>query len=341
MKKSIIYFVILVFSISLISCFPDIDEEPVEVNVEEESTFESSYNIYTNSTFYKINETYSELILNHKIGGWDLAFQSALEGDFVLINYTVDAKVIKTGTEEFSAVDKEMFNELYNSDDWKFNSPSFSNVKDSLALKDWESKEVYLVNRGGVVPPEESIYKIQFVSKTATSYTFKYANVGSSEVIEKTVGKDANYVNQYFSFETDDIVNFEPQIDNWDFFFTPYSGWYETNTPGLYLPYYLKGVMINNEGGVRVAKIDDENIAYEDIDLVFAQTQSFTDFKGVIGSTWKKIPDDVNPVYYMDTAKKYIVKSIEGKYFKLRFLDYYSTENAEVGFPSFEILLLE
>ncbi|MEN8194244.1 MAG: HmuY family protein [Bacteroidota bacterium] len=339
MKKTIIYYTLLVFSMSLISCFPDIDNEMMEAPYQER--FESPYSIYGNSTFYKIHENITELVVNHKIGGWDLAFQSALEGDFVLLNYTTSAEAIKTGTQDFSAIDKNTVNQLFNSDDWKFNDPSFSNAKDSLALKDWESKEVYLINRGGAFPAEESYYKIQFVSKTASSYTFKYAHIESSDGIETTIDRSSVYVNQYFSFETGENSNFEPQINNWDFFFTPYMGWYETNEPGVYSPYYLTGVMINNEGGVRVSEIDDENIAYEDITLTDAQALTYTDFKGVIGSRWKKIPDTENPIYNMDTAKKYIIKLSDGNYYKLRFLDFYNSESGEQGYTSFEILLLE
>ena len=98
--------------------------------------------------------------------------------------------------------------------------------------------------------------------------------------------------------------------------------------------------MINNEGGVRVAKIDDENIVYEDISLSDAQAMDYTDFKGVIGSNWKKIPTTENPVYEMDTDKKYIFKLNDGNYYKMRFLDYYSSDTGEQGFTSFEMLLL-
>ena len=338
MKRSIVYLAALFVSVFLTSCFQDIDNEAMELPYQER--FESPFNISGNATFYKIHENITELVENHKIGGWDLAFQSAKAGDFVLINYTTSAQVIKTGTEIFSEVDKSLADKLFNSDQWKFNDPSFSNVKDSLALKDWENKEVYILNRGAAFPAEESFYKIQFVSKTETSYTFKYAHIESAEAIEKTVERSPVYVNQYFSFETGELASFEPIIDNWHFFFSPYIGWYETLTAGVYSPYNVKGVMINNEGGVRVAKIDDENIVYEDISLSDAQAMEFTDFKGVIGSNWKKIPTTENPVYEMDTDKKYIFKLNDGNYYKMRFLDYYSSDTGEQGFTSFEMLLL-
>lgn len=338
MKKSIIYLAVLFVTVSLSSCFPDIDTDPMEPTFQEK--FESPFSISGNSTFYKIHENTTELILNSKIGTWDLAFQSALDGDFVLINYTTSAEAIKTGTQNFAEVDKDMADDLYTSDDWEFNDPSFSNVKDSLALKDWESKEVYLINRGSAFPSEDSFYKIQFISKTPTSYTFRYAHVESSGEIEKTIERSSTYANKYFSFKTDDTEIFEPSIYNWDFFFTPYIGWYETLTVGVYSPYNLTGVMINNEGGVRVSKIDDENVIYEDITLNDAKALAYTDFKGIIGSSWKKIPSTENPVYEMDTDKKYIFKLNDGNYYKLRFLDFYNTEG-EKGYTSFEILLLE
>jgi hypothetical protein len=146
--------------------------------------------------------------------------------------------------------------------------------------------------------------------------------------------------NVYYSFETDAVVTHEPLLNEWDFYFAPYFGWFETLTPGVYSPYNVTGVMINNEGGVQVAQVFDGAIEYEGINLAMAESLAYTDWKGSIGSTWKKIPSTENPIYTMDTDKKYVLKLSDGNYYKMRFLDFYNAE-AEKGYPSFEINLIQ
>jgi len=338
MKKAILYFSILSLTISLSSCFPEIDTIAQERTIEE--VFTSQYSIYSNVTFYKIYENTTVEVGNETIGKWDLAFQSAFEGDNVLINYNTSARAIKTDIYDFSEVDKGTAEDLLNSDEWKFNDPGYSNVKDSIPLKDWENKEVYLVYRGYTSRPEEAYYKIQFMSKTEDTYTFRYAHVESTEEIEKTIKRTEGLVNVYFSFDENALVEHEPNIKEWDFYLAPYSGWFETLTAGVYAAYDLTGVMINNEGGARIAQVFDDDIKYENIDLAMAQNLDYTDWKGVIGSTWKLIPSTENPVYLMDTSKKYVFKLYDGNYYKLRFLDFYNLEG-EKGYTSFEINIIQ
>lgn len=338
MKNVIQLFSVLALLGLATSCFQEIDTEPIEKTTEE--VFISPYSIYRNVTFYKIYENITVETSNESLGQWDLAFQSAMEGDIVLVNYTVSARAIKTGTSVFSEVDKNTVNELYNSDDWEFNDPAYSNVMDSTALEDWESQEVYLVYRGSTSLSEEAYYKIQFVSKTPESYTFKYAHVESTEEPEITINRTQGLANVYFSFELNNTVIHEPNILEWDFYFAPYYGWFETLTAGVYSPYNVTGVMINNEGGVLACQVFDEDILYEDIDIIMAEGLTYSNWKGSIGSTWKKIPSIDNPVYTMDINKKYVLKLNDGNYYKMRFLDFYSAEK-EKGYPSFEINLIQ
>lgn len=319
------------------SCFQEIDTVAIEKTVE--NNFTSQFSIYSNVTFYKIYENTTQEVVNRKLGLWDLAFQSAKEGDNVLVNYTISGRAIKTGTSDFSQVDKTTVEELFDSEDWKFNDPAYSNIKDSIALKDWENKEVYLVYRGNTFSPENAYYKLQFLSKTTESYTFQYSHVESTTAIEKTIKRTQSLANVYYSFDIGDTVEHEPNMNEWDFYFTPYNGWFETLTAGVFAPYNLTGVMINNENGVQVAQVFDELIAYEDINLTLAENSDFTSWKGAIGSTWKKIPSTENPIYAMDTTKKYILKLANGDYYKLRFIDFYD-ETGEKGYTSFEIQIL-
>ena len=259
MKSLLARFLILILiGVGLVSCFQEIDTVPLEKSTK--VVFTSSHSIYNSITFFKIYENITAEVSSEPLGTWDLAFQSAEEGDIVLVNYTVSARAIKTGTNDFSKVNKNTVNELYNSSKWKFNDPAYSNIKDSTALEEWESGEIYLVYRGSTSLSEEAYYKIQFISKTPDSYTLRYAHVEDAGETVKTITRTQGLVNVYFSFETNELVEYEPLIGEWDFYFAPYFGWFETLTPGVYSPYNVTGVMINNEGGIRVSQVFDENI---------------------------------------------------------------------------------
>ena len=146
MNKVASYIAVILLSIVMLGCFPEIDKVPMEKASETIITAQNS--IYSGVTFFKIYDNITVEVSSQPLGTWDLAFQSEMPGDIVLLNYTVSARTIKTGTSNFSAVDKNTVNELFSADGWMFNDPAYSNNVDSTALKDWEDEEVYLVYRG-------------------------------------------------------------------------------------------------------------------------------------------------------------------------------------------------
>lgn len=330
MKNIIKYIGIVFVGILVTSCFDDVPP------VQSFDVVTSNYDIVKNSTFFKIRENITHEVENRARGTWDLALQSDLAGSQVLINYTTAAKVIDTKISNFADVDENTLNNLLNSDQWKFNDPAYSNIKDSVALHTWVNQNVYILNRGATTPSQNKYYKIQYVSNTANSVTFKFGAINDNTGVENTIVENSSINITTFSFDAEDVVGFQPNTADWDFFLTPYYGWFETLTPGEFAAYTLTGVMVNNESGLTVAPIDDESVVYEDIDLAYAQGLAYTDWKGVIGSTWKKIPAIDNPLYEMDTDKKYIFKHTDGFYYKLRFTSFYNTQG-EQGYPSFEI----
>lgn len=320
----------------LTACFKEIDTVPMERS----PSITMQNKIYDGITFFKITEEYTEETLFQPLGTWDLAFQSSTVGDIVLVNYTSQASAINTGISDFASVNKGTYNSLFTSDQWRFNDPSFSNVADSSAMFGWESGNVFIVQKPGG-SAGNIIYKVQFVSKTTDSYTFKYAQIEETVTREYTISRISEMVNVYFSLANNTDVSYEPVINDWHFYLAPYDSWYETNTPGVFQYYYVTGVMINNEGGVTVAEVNDENIDFDNIDMNFANGLNYSEWKGVIGSRWKLVPNPDNPFYSMDPNRKYIIKLNDGSHFKLRFTDFYNPEINDLeeakGYISFEI----
>ena len=322
---------VLITAFSLSSCFKEIDTEklpPLE-------TFTAQFNIKEMQSYYKIEENEVRLVKFNNPKAWDLGFETGTNGRRIIINYSAQAQIIDTEKEDINEVDENLAVELLNADNWKFDHQNGD--PDSTAIDNWiESGNVFLLYRGAIFQNEVAYYKIFFESVNDNEYVFQYADIHENEIISKTIPKSNLTSFVTFSFTTGEIVELDPGKTEWDLLFTPYYGWYETLTPGYFLPYYMSGVYINYLNGVEVIKIDDYDTAFDSIDYSYVSQYEFSTKQDIIGQDWKLLPDPDNPFYYMDENKKYIVRAVNGNYYKLRFLNYYSNLG-EQGYTTFEI----
>ena len=329
-------------SLSLLSsCFKEIDLEPLPRTIDESFTVE--YSIKKIQSFYRFYENTVVAVDTALPSGWDLAFESAGEGSRVLLGYASSSTVVKSGTNNFNEITQDLILDLIeNSDGWTFDDPSYINTMDSMSLRNWEDGEIYIQSRG---VERNNYYAIQFVSRTGDTYTFKYASAQSLDIVKQvTINRSTGFNYVYFSYAIDDVVQVEPPRKNWDIMCSPYLGWWETSTPGEYAPYTISGILINNEYGVRIARIFDPAIGFEDIGLSYIGEYEFTDMKGAIGSNWKILGSvGSENLYTMDPDKKYIMKKYDYEtdkdmYFKLQIVNY--KLNGEDHYPTIEFKYL-
>jgi hypothetical protein len=323
------------------SCFKEIDTVPIPRTVDK--TFTVQYSIRKIQSFHRFYEN-TVLEVDTAIStGWDLAFESAGEGNRVLIGWSSYATAVKTGKYDFSEISQELILDLIeHSQEWAFDDPSYVNIPDSLTLKDWEDGEVYIQNRG---IENDAYYALQFISRTEDSCTFRYASaLWLDEPRESTVYLNDGFNYVYFSYSRNTTLLVEPLRSTWDIVCTPYRGWWETSTAGVYAPFNLSGILINNEFGVRIAHVFDPQITFGDIDLSFIHQYEFTDMKGAIGSNWKILGAvGSSNLYTMDPDKKYLMKKYDQEtdrvmYFKLQIVDY--KLNGEDHYPTIEFKFL-
>ena len=325
MRKHIFISGIFLMSLLFPSCFKEIDTEPIPRTVEE--TFTVQHSIKRIQSFFRFYPNTVLEIDTALFTSWDLAFESAGQGNRVLLGWASASLAVHTGKYDFDEITQDLILDfIENSDDWTFDDPSYINTLDSVSLRDWEDGEIYIQNRG---IERDNYYAIQFISKTDNSYTFKYASAQSlDQVHEVTVNRSTGFNYVYFSYTTNKMIPVEPPQRDWDIIFTPYRGWWETNTPGEYSPFTQSGILINNEYGVRVARVFDPAIAFEDIDSSSVHEYEFTDMKGAIGSNWKLLGAvGSDNLYTMDPDKKYLMKKYDFEtdqvmYFKLQIVDY-------------------
>lgn len=343
MKK--IHILAVVFLIALLSkgCFKDIDTVPLpQPEVEDYFVVENSIKkIQSFFRFYENTVIEEDTSVNTK---WDLAFESAGVGSRILLGWATFSTTIPSGIFDFSQLNQDLILALIDSSGWVYDDPSFVNTYDSLALTGhWENGEIYIQNRGVT---NDNYYAIQYVAADEDSYTFKYASAQAlDEVHEATIQRSSAFNYVYYSYSTHGKVAVEPDFRLWDILFTPYRGWWETSEPGVYAPFNMSGIMINNEAGVRVAHIFDPDVLFEDLDSASVYLYEFTDKKGAIGADWKVLGDqNSGNIISVNPDKKYLLKkynSESGKimYFKLQIIDY-KNDSGEAHHPTVEFKFL-
>ncbi|MGC4234810.1 MAG: HmuY family protein [Niabella sp.] len=286
------------------------------------------------------------------VNSWDIAFQS--EGGFaVKVNSAKKSLVWNTGQTNFNAVTEP------SSTPGVFKFDDAGNELGGTAVGAWGSngvseKKVYVINLGQD-PPESTTslgYKKLVIEGFANNtYTIKYANLdGTAEkTVQIPVNKNRNYT--YYSFKTDAVVNIEPDKGKWDILISAYTR--RGGSTGITLGV---GALVNTYGGVRVAldnpgsdltPTDDpeapintfpsSNSRYDKITVADYNALVPSDKMLSIGSDWYQIlQPHRNGIYKIYDWKTYIVKDVDGRYFKMKFLAYKGGPNITKGYPTFE-----
>lgn len=290
--------------------------------------------------FYIDLENGEEVAVNNK-NDWDLGFQSGEESYLIYLNTSAFMTAGNTGIKDFDAVSDTL------GLDWKFDKSDGN--PDSTAVGNWVtidgtdtsySSLVYVINRGyNDLGNLRGLKKVQFLSVSANSYTFKYANLDGSNAGSFEVQKQDGVYLSGFSFKNGgEQTYFEPQADSWDVVFTQYTTLLYT-TEGDPYPYLVTGVLINRQN-VEVA-MDSLN-DFNSIDRSIADEETYSTRLDIIGYDWKELVGDVNTgnvSYNIVPNRVYLIKNRNGFVYKLRFVGFYNNQG-DKGYPSFEWQLI-
>src|SRR5690606_29426183 len=141
---------------------------------------------------------------------------------------------------------------------------------DEISLDDAENK-VYLVNLGYEVGTETPVpgsvaiagdargWKKIRVLRSGDSYVLQYANLNDTSHQEVTINKTPGYNATFFSFNTNTVVNVEPEADRWDLNFTVFTNIIEGS--GSYA--FSDGVLHNRKGGFTAYSVNTAQYAYD------------------------------------------------------------------------------
>ncbi|MCB2219935.1 MAG: hypothetical protein KQI35_06025 [Bacteroidetes bacterium] len=330
MRKNLFYIIVLIFILT--SCFKE--DDPMPAFPMQTTTIEMGK--------YYLYQVYFDLASNEKVlvqekNDYDLAFECGDSSWHIQLNTAAFMFAGNTGMKDF-----EMVNDTTGLD-WQFDKSDGD--PDSTAIGQWltfnvndtvYSNHVYVLNRGyDHLGKVRGLKKIKFTKVDSTVYLFEYSDMNNENYNAFEIRKMPGVSYTYFSFnDGGKQLEMEPFTDTWDLLFTQYTTLLFTND-GIPYPYLVTGVL-SNYGHVEMAM--DSLTSYEDIDLNIALSKSFSKAKDFMGYDWKDVQGDVNSgnVYYEIVAgRNYLIRTQEGLYFKLRFINFYSDEG-EKGFPTFQ-----
>jgi len=275
---------------------------------------------YRNQAFFDLG-TNSFVAQNVKTI-WDLGFEASPSGWHVILN---SANVMAV-----ARVENTMFNAVTDTIGltWHWDANTFH--LDSTAIGDWRnSTAIYVVDRGmDYLGLHRGFAKLKLMHVTPTSYTFMLANLNGSNQQQITIEKDTTLNFMAFSIATGTVVEVEPPKNNWDISFTQFTHYFEQEE----MAYLVTGVLLN-PNGVEVAKVFDKEFAQITSDDI--NNYTFTSAINTIGYEWKYYDFDAG-TYLTLPSKNYILKSTEGDYYKLHFIDFYNAQG-DKGTPTFEL----
>ena len=280
---------------------------------------------YTTQLFFNLSN--GEIKANDFMA-WDLGFDCNPNGFIVKINGGKEVQVSNTGNKNFE--DVPSLQEV----EWEYDNPAgewkgtaFGDWYDTINRK--SHGYVYLIDRGQTANPRYK--KLQFTNANQSGFTFLFANLDGSGMHEyfvpKLPGKNYSYIN--FN-NPNEVVDIEPNREEWDILFTRYRHVYYNMTPVT--PYSVTGVILNP---YKVVCAKDSTTGFDNITAATVKNFEFTNRKDVIGFDWKTYDFDLNRY---DVVRKYtyIIKDTKGFYYKLRFIDFYDEQGVK-GAPKFEL----
>ncbi len=309
-------------SISLISC--EMEEIPIDAHlsgniVTQKIELEQDYK---NQVFYNLKN--NSVVSQNIKTDWDLGFIINDNTDYIILNTSTFMQVAEVNTVGFE--DLITINNL----EWSWDHPSGIEYGTEIS-NEAISNNVYIIDRGYLLNGNKRGYKKLMIQEVNNDYyKIRYSNLDNSNDTVVQINKEGQTSFIAYSFDIDDKRSIFPESYEWDLVFTQYTAFFNDTTTPAYL---VTGVMTNYLNNVLVA-LDTIN-DFEQINLSMINNYNFSNKQDEIGYNWKLYDLD-NNLYIINNSLIYIIKDVEGRYFKLQFFDFYN-DIGQKGYPQFKI----
>lgn len=289
-----------------------------------------------------------------KRSSWDLGFSCG--SDFrVILNNTTSAGAKMTTATSLTAVGAAdtigltlAINQMApGADQYVFFDPidgSLTNTVIPAVSATAAENRVVIINRGtgGGIAARPWIKAL--ITRNGNGYTVQYGGIQqTSGFTTVQVTKDADYHFRYVSFDGGNIVSVQPKKAEWDFTW----GYSVYEIPGVGPYNFSDLVSTNSLSGVTVdtriyASATVRNEAYTKFnrDSVNVHLATFSSSRWAIGSSWRVTPAPGVTNAGVRTDRFYVIKDVQGNYYKLKFISFAAEDGGERGKPVFEYALI-
>lgn len=288
---------------------------------------------------------------------WDFGFYSGDEFRVVsngAINKFAVKQLNTTNIDEVQAEDANVTTGNFDPANIAYVDAPYGNISGTaiaeVAANDADNK-VYLVNLGHTISTipgtgtgvaltgDARGWKKIRVLRSGNDYKLQYADIDATTHSEITISKDAAFNFTFFSFDTNGIVQAEPQKEKWDLNITTFTNEVYQGTEFMGTYFYPDFAVTNTKAGTRAYQVLTSEVSYEDYTLANAVSANFETVlakdRRVIGSNWRA----TYPLA-LKTDRFYVIKDVAGNVYKLKFTAMQNTEG-ERGHVSFEYKLLQ
>lgn len=312
------------------------------------------------------NQVYIDLSSGMQTGilrtNWDLAFYSG-DGFRVKLN-GANAMAVKqinsTDLEQNVTIDSGVAvgsqngSVIENGDVSYVDHPDGSINSTIISVAENENdNKVYLVNLGfglsGETPANGEIaplgesrgwMKVRIL-RDAQGYKLQYAEPSSPTYTEVLIAKQNTHNFTFFSFNSNAVVNVEPQIEKWDLNLTTFTDYVDFGNGNV--SYLIPDfAAINNLGGTRAYQvIENASLTYDNFSAINVEALQFASPQAskqtIIGSSWR-----VAEPFGAATVKSdrfYVIRDEASNVYKLRFISL-ANDSGQRGTIKFEYELV-
>ncbi len=282
---------------------------------------------YANDIYYRLSDG---LITSVPRADWDIAFSVSTREAAILTNggsgVTLKTYPAPSGWTWITSIDTAGYYgwDALNNSDTTWTAGAFNMNATIHPNYGWGEYDMVTHNLTGVSlyiikTLSGSVKKIWIEQKLSADqkYTFRYSDLnGSNEHIVniQLAGKDKNFV--YYSLDTNEEIDREPAIDQWDILFTKYID----NS----INYPVTGILQN----IGVSALESTDV--DPLSEVMPTTGYMTNIS-TIGSDWKTI-DMSTYQYGIDETRVFYVKDRNENIYRIRFSSFEGSSTGNVDF---------
>lgn len=276
---------------------------------------------YRNQIWYKLHG--DRIVSTNIKTDWDLQFEAGDKGNHVVLNSAKLMFALNTHKLNMSDVTDTVGFEMNKACDR-------ITTLDSTVLGIFENNStVYLIDLGVDEDGKKlGMRKLQFVENTPTQFRFQHSKIDGSDLQSVSFAKSDNYNFLQFSFAKNQLQsNIEPPKNDYDLVFTQYTHVFENP----YQHYLVAGVLLNRN---KVRAVHVEGKTFDNVSLQDTLKFPLSTLVNAIGYNWKYY-NFTTSLYQVRPEYVYLIQDVEGYFYKLHFLDFYSN-TGQKGFPKFE-----